>query len=96
MPDRKTIIGATAGVAAAAAAGIAAARRSGSKTTAFEVKPDDGEWLVEANGKAVGARHRTKKVAVAAGRKAAHAKAPSTLTIRREDGTIAREHAYEA
>jgi hypothetical protein len=93
--QKQKIIGAAAGVAAAATAiGVAAAKRRG-KTTTYHVKPADDGWTLEAEGaKKPESTHTTKRGAVRAGRKLAGDKAPSHLVIHRVDGSVQRQHGY--
>lgn len=89
------IIGAAAGVAAAATAiGVAAAKRRG-KAHTYHVKPAEEGWTLEAEGaKRPESTHTTKHGAVRAGRKLASEKAPSHLVIHRVDGSVQRQHGY--
>jgi hypothetical protein len=99
MVDRKKkVIGAAAGVAAAAtAAGIAAAKLKGAKPTVFHVRPREDGWAVEADGaKQASSTHRTKRQAVKAGRALAADKSPSQLIIHRGDDSVQKEHSYAA
>lgn len=92
--DAKKIIGATAGVAAAAAAGLAVKKRMGAPTV-YHVQPTDEGWAVQAEGaKRASSTHKTKKEAVTEGRSLATNQAPSHLVIHRVDGSIQDRHAY--
>jgi hypothetical protein len=97
--ERKTkaVIGAAAGVAAAAAvAGVVMARRSsGTAPVSYLVRAGETGWTVSTNGaETTAATYGTKREAVAAGRKAAAEHAPSHLTIERTDGTTQARHSY--
>lgn len=95
--DRKKVIGAAAGAAAAATAvGIAATRLAGRKPTVYHVRPDKEEWVVIKDGaRRASSRHENKRKAVKEGRRLAGEKPPSRLVIHRTDDTVQKEHAYE-
>jgi hypothetical protein len=95
----KAMIGAAAGVAAAAAvAGIVAVRRSGTAPTVYRVSPGKDGWTVGTAGSdgagSSGGMFATKREAVGVARKLAAENAPSQLVIQRTDGTIQTRHAY--
>lgn len=94
MAGTRKIIGATAGVAAAAAAGLAVAHKRRSRV--YHVRPADDGWVLEAEGaKRPESTYQTKRAAVSAARSFAAGKAPSELVIHRADGTIQDRHAYD-
>lgn len=95
--DRKKVMGAAAGAAAAATAvGVAAVKMRGGKATVFHVRPDDETWKVEAEGgKPAASKHGTKREAVKVGRGLAAKAAPARLVIHRRDGSVQKQHAYD-
>ena len=60
----------------------------------YSVEPDSGNWKVTHQGQVL-SRHILKPPAVDAGVKVAKANAPSSLVIKRADGTIEDERTYE-
>lgn len=102
MVDKTRIAAAGAGVAALA--GLTAAvkvwrdRRGDAQNPAVvRLKPADDEWIMQIEGVGEGdVRFATKRVAVRESRVFAREHAPSRLIIHRQDGTVQREHAYEA
>lgn len=59
----------------------------------YRVVPASGDWQVKHQG-AVLSTHRTKDVAVEAGRRVAKANQPSQLVVHKSDGTIETEYTY--
>lgn len=96
MVEKKKVIGAAAGVAAAAtAAGLAAAKIKAGKLTVYHVRPGEEGWAVEAEGaKQASSTHRTKRQAIKAGRTLAAESSPSQLVIHRSDDSVQKEHSY--
>lgn len=109
MGKKARMIGAAAGVAAAATAAVVvsrkpelkkklgdAASRMVSRMTVYHVKRSGDRWAVEIEGAArASSLHATKKEALAAARDFASNKRPSQLVIHRVDGTIQDTHSYE-
>lgn len=95
--DKRKVMGAAAGAAAAATAvGVAAVKMRGSKTTVFHVLADEESWKVEAEGgKPAASHHDTKRKAVETARSLASSAAPARLVIHRRDGAIQKQHVYE-
>ncbi len=95
MVDKKKVIGAAAGVAAATAAGVAAAKLKGGKHSIYHVRSRDDGWAVEAQGaKQASSTHKNKRQAVKAARALAADHAPSQLVIHRADDSVQKEHTY--
>ncbi len=93
--DKKKVIGAAAGAAAATAVGIAATKMAGRRPTVYHVRPDEEKWIVLKEGsKKASSRHDTKRQAVKEGRRLAGENPPSRLIIHRTDDSVQKEHSY--
>lgn len=93
--QKQKILGAAAGVAAAATAVGVAAILHRRRPTTYHVRPGEDGWTLEAEGsKRAESTHRTKRAAVKAGRKLATENAPAHLVIHRSDDSVQQQHGY--
>ena len=69
--------------------------RGKAETVVFHLVPQDEQWALRLEGKDVNvSTHRTKQVALDAGRALAHAFEPSRIVVHRADGTIQTSYDY--
>ena len=97
MGKSTKVMGAAGAVAAAAAVGVgvAVARRKKSDPAVYRVRPAPDGWVISLDGAGEPlSTHGTKKEALTAGRKAAAARAPSTLVLHYEDGREQKRLTY--
>jgi len=66
------------------------------KRTTYEVAPVDSGWSVIRHGIGRDSTHPTKDAAVKRAAELAHARQPSELVIRRQDGSIQETRLYGA
>lgn len=103
MADKKKIVAAMAGAAAAAGITLAAGKkllkakgdRPSEEIVTYHVTPNGEGWSVGTeHGDQAISRHDTKRGALSAARDRANRGTPSRLVIHRMDGTIQSEHSY--
>lgn len=97
MEKSTKVIGAAGavGAVAAAAVGVAVARRKNAEPAVYRVRSTPDGWVVSADGGGEPiSTHATKKEALSAGRKAAGARAPSTLVLHYADGREQKRLTY--